>query len=124
MTDTTDIYIPCRQMTKSERRQRVKKDVYERDGGLCRYCGRDLDLDFNNYRRKTMLPRIATVDHLLEKRKGGLYSRDNLWCCCQKCNNKRDHLGMKPDEFVDWRKKNPIGPWPNHLSKERNKENG
>jgi 5-methylcytosine-specific restriction endonuclease McrA len=118
LTDLTSFWTPRRQMTKIMRRQMVKKSVFERDGGLCKYCGRDLDLDFDgNLPGVRVSPRIATVDHLLEKRKGGLYSKNNLWTSCGTCNGRRDALRMTPEEFIEWRKKNPTGPWPTHLKR-------
>jgi 5-methylcytosine-specific restriction endonuclease McrA len=86
---------------------RIKADVFHRDGGVCHYCGRNLSLAY--YPNGVKFPDSATVDHLLEKSKGGKFVPDNLVCCCDHCNRKRNNLGMTPEEFRQWRMRHPFG---------------
>ncbi|MFN7400490.1 MAG: HNH endonuclease, partial [Sandaracinobacter sp.] len=50
----------------------VRRAVIERDGLVCRYCGRD-DGDFH-------------LDHVLPASRGGQNSADNLVVACAACN--------------------------------------
>jgi 5-methylcytosine-specific restriction endonuclease McrA len=65
---------------------RVK--VYERDQGLCRYCGVELDVTGFG-------PRMFTVDHVVPWSRGGSKQIENLAAACQTCN------GRKSDQLLD-----------------------
>ena len=53
------------------------KYIYERDDGMCIYCGN-----------------LATeLDHVLPTKEGGMSIRSNLVCACRSCNQKKkNHL--------------------------------
>ena len=55
--------------------ERVKQAVYERDGGLCVWCGRQ------------GLPEA----HYIPRSKGGLGIEENILTLCRECHDKFDH---------------------------------
>lgn len=64
----------------------VKRTIYDRQNGLCAYCGQHRN-------RKYM-----TIDHIIPLSKGGTDDIDNLQCTCKKCNQFKDN--MLPSEFT------------------------
>jgi hypothetical protein len=62
----------------------TRKNVYERDGGRCQYCGCKVSLNGFSF------------DHVLAKSRGGKTSWTNIVCCCIKCNTKKNN--MTPSE--------------------------
>lgn len=65
---------------------KVRHKIYERDGGVCSYCGKALDSSFPNDH-----PNAPTLDHVTPRSKGGSNCHDNLVACCLACNRqKRD----------------------------------
>ncbi len=71
------------------RRRRVsltKRNVIDRDEGVCQYCG--------------TTEGKMTVDHVRPQSKGGRDLWENLVCCCKPCNSRKDshdlrHVGMR-----------------------------
>lgn len=66
----------------------TRKNVYDRDHGICCYCDKPVSLS------------KFTYDHVIPKSKGGLTNWNNIVTCCLKCNSKKsDHTlaecGMK-----------------------------
>lgn len=55
-------------------------EVFERDKGVCKYCGEDLLSSLSAYRS-------ATVDHIVAQCAGGSHKAENLVLCCIGCNN-------------------------------------
>ena len=55
------------------------REVFERDNGICQYCGFDLLSDFNAYW-------VATVDHIKHRSDGGEDELENLVLACSACN--------------------------------------
>lgn len=55
-----------------------KKEIYYRDGGHCRYCGKNLT-SFSDWL-------IYTIDHVVPRAAGGTDEADNLVLCCPSCN--------------------------------------
>ena len=55
-----------------------------RDNYTCQYCGKPLD---NNN---------ATIDHIIPKSKGGLWSWLNLVACCEDCNQRKGDQIWQP----------------------------
>ena len=81
------------------RRLRVNRHrIYKRDGYRCVYCGNTKQL---------------TIDHVIQKSKGGKHTWENSVTCCIKCNLKKsdrtpEQAGMKlsirpeePNIFVE-----------------------
>jgi 5-methylcytosine-specific restriction endonuclease McrA len=50
------------------------KEIFDKDGGMCRNCGSWDDL---------------TIDHIIPLTKGGTNDVDNLQTLCRKCNQKK-----------------------------------
>lgn len=84
-------------LKKIKRRKRPVKfsreNVYNRDGGKCQYCSKDLTKSESTY------------DHVLPKSRGGKTDWDNIVIACGKCNQKKRnrtpeeagmHLKCKP----------------------------
>lgn len=55
------------------------RQVFERDQGICQYCGADLLASFSTYWS-------ATVDHVLAVKAGGGDKPENLKLSCPSCN--------------------------------------
>ncbi len=75
----------------------TRKNILERDGHLCQYCGKTGD----------------TVDHILPKSRGGGDSWTNCVCACSPCNRKKNNHTPKEagmDLRVTPRKPSAI-PW-------------
>ncbi|MGE5675905.1 MAG: HNH endonuclease [Mycobacterium leprae] len=53
--------------------------IRERDGYICRYCGR----------------RGATVDHVVPQCRGGRSTPGNCVCACQECNHRKDCMTLQ-----------------------------
>ncbi|MEK5477540.1 HNH endonuclease [Paenibacillus sp. FSL R5-0407] len=80
--------------TKTKKKQaipaKLKKDVFERDGYRCRYCGSFKDL---------------TADHIFPESRGGTTTFENLATACSNCNTKKgartpEEAGMFLNEGV------------------------
>jgi 5-methylcytosine-specific restriction endonuclease McrA len=82
------------------------QEIFERDGGRCRYCGRVLD------------PAKWHLDHIIPVSAGGPHIRANVCASCPACNMwKKDRLGVeallhpeviaqaRPSEAEDWTKR-------------------
>lgn len=63
-------------------KQALKMKVFVRDNWTCYICGLRVR-DLPNH------PRMATVDHIIPRIKGGSNDTDNLKTCCAKCNNDK-----------------------------------
>tara|TARA_Y100001936_G_C16050729_1_gene657617 strand:- start:300 stop:791 length:492 start_codon:yes stop_codon:yes gene_type:complete len=60
-----------------------RKNIYERDKGVCQYCCKKLSYS------------DATVDHVLPKSRGGKETWANLVTCCAPCNSKKGNKTPK-----------------------------
>lgn len=60
----------------------VRQYVYERDNGLCQYCGEQIELN------------KCHIHHVLELSQGGTNHPSNLKTLCKKCHKNR-HPFMK-----------------------------
>lgn len=54
-----------------------RRRVYRSNGGICRYCGKELTLE------------QTTVDHVIPESRGGTNADVNLVAACGKCNRKK-----------------------------------
>lgn len=55
----------------------IHKYIFDRDGGICVYCGAD----------------ATEIDHVIPVRYGGKSIKNNLVCVCKRCNRlKAYHL--------------------------------
>lgn len=64
----------------------IKRQIHDRQGGLCAYCGRHRNIKY------------MTVDHIIPLSKGGTDDIDNLQCTCKMCNYLKGD--MLPSEFT------------------------
>lgn len=64
--------------TRAWRHLRLR--ILTRDNWTCHYCGCPAD----------------TVDHLLERKRGGTNDEGNLVAACDRCNRGREVLGAQP----------------------------
>lgn len=67
------------------RRQAQTSGLWEKQGGMCYYCGADLSDGYH-------------VDHFIPRARGGPDEPENLVLSCPTCNMKK-HTTM-PDEFI------------------------
>ncbi len=58
-----------------ETKASIVRYIFERDGGMCVYCG--------NYAQE--------IDHIIPTKDGGMSIRSNLVCICRSCNTKKAH---------------------------------
>lgn len=66
---------------------KVWQSIFERDRGICQYCGADLLGSFSAYWS-------ATVDHVLAVSAGGGDEPENLRLCCNGCNGLLSRSGQ------------------------------
>ncbi len=59
----------------------TRREVFQRDGNRCQYCGRRGDL---------------TLDHVTPRHRGGDHSWENLTTACRPCNHRKG--GRTPEE--------------------------
>jgi 5-methylcytosine-specific restriction endonuclease McrA len=75
-------------------RQKLKRDIWNRDGWKCFYCGSELN-------RET-----ATVDHKTPLSRGGSWHASNLVTSCRKCNFSKGSLDLIEFKLICcWRRK-------------------
>ncbi len=55
----------------------TKRLIYDRDGGICAYCGKSIPYT------------ATTLDHVIPLSKGGDSSWENLVNCCHSCNQHK-----------------------------------
>lgn len=68
----------------------LRKEILERDGSKCQYCGVDLiQLEEMGF--------PAQIDHIKPRRSGGKHNPENLVACCWKCN-----LGKKDFDLFEY----------------------
>lgn len=60
---------------------RVRMEIWDRDGGVCRRCNQPIDIDAS-----PMSPDGLTIGHVLPASKGGTDARHNLAPEHRRCN--------------------------------------
>lgn len=66
------IHIPHRKISLS------KRYILLRDNFTCQYCGKQ--------ETKNM-----TIDHIIPRSRGGMFTWENLVCACKECNNRKNN---------------------------------
>lgn len=66
---------------QSATRKRLVRQLAERDGFVCHYCGVQLENSIAGYN-----PRGASLDHVVPQDKGGSDDLSNLKLACRQCN--------------------------------------
>ena len=77
-------------MSCNKKRVAIKlraRKIIERDGGICQYCQRAVDLQAEP---NTDLHK--TYDHVIPKAKGWLSTMGNLVTACYSCNQRKGDL--------------------------------
>lgn len=64
------------------KKERLKLKLFEKQEGLCAYCGRPMRLDVVQNSKMR-----ATLDHIIPLFAGGTWAKTNLILSCRKCNN-------------------------------------
>lgn len=78
----------------TEKREQLRKRLFERQDGLCHLCGGPMTL----LRKRHNVGRFfATFDHVLPRSDGGTAHISNLKLAHRKCNNARN---SKPLELL------------------------
>lgn len=83
---------------RRDQRSRLRKLLWDRQGGLCCYCERSMAVSFGS--KKTEAKRLgifirevadrrATLEHLKRRAEGGGNGKDNLALACNSCNRER-----------------------------------
>jgi 5-methylcytosine-specific restriction endonuclease McrA len=65
---------------------RLEKFVEQK--GLCAYCNKEMS--FARKAKGGPARNFATFEHLVKKRDGGLFTKENIVLACSKCNMKRE----------------------------------
>lgn len=73
---------------KTQRKRNTRLKLFERQGGLCFYCGRDLRMTTAGMTEQG--DDLATFDHIIPRVHGGLHA-NNLVLACYACNYSRGH---------------------------------
>lgn len=60
-----------------------RSSIYERDSGICQYCGRHMSKS------------EATIDHITPRSKGGTNTWKNTVLSCKKCNEKKGSRSLE-----------------------------
>ena len=69
----------------------TKYTILRRDGVRCRYCNCDLLADYGTWR-------MATIDHVQPRSRGGPDCKSNMVACCPTCNSLK---GSEPTETIE-----------------------
>lgn len=65
---------------------KTRKEIFERDGGHCALCGRELHMDKSRSQDNDYIQ----LDHRIPKSQGGSSNKNNLRAVCKPCNSKRN----------------------------------
>ncbi len=69
---------------------RKRKEIYDRDKGICQLCGRETRFFRSAFDSPTDEgPRAGSVDHIVPVSKGGTNDPSNLRWACRSCNCAR-----------------------------------
>lgn len=72
------------------KRKNTLRKLFNLQGGVCAYCGIDMDIDRCN------TPDAATIDHIFPKSKYKDLASDefNMVCVCRQCNNEKADMPL------------------------------
>jgi 5-methylcytosine-specific restriction endonuclease McrA len=74
-----------------EDRRRRRFALWERQGGLCHWCGQTMILEWEGREEGRYPPRRGmTFDHIVKHADGGTYALTNLVGACLQCNHERE----------------------------------
>lgn len=74
------------------KREAFRRELFERQGGLCHLCGKPMTLQRRTGKRAGAGgSTFASFDHLIPKANGGRNYRTNFRLAHRKCNSARNH---------------------------------
>ena len=77
--------------------EKIRKEVFERDGGICQYCGRLTDaLDKTAYFLSS-----AHCHHVKHKSQGGKNIPEDLNTCCFECHFCHGEISATDKRWLD-----------------------
>lgn len=80
--------------------ERVRAEVYDRDGMTCRYCRRAVHPACGlGHGPLSLCDLCASLDHVLPRSRGGTDQPDDLVTACWRCND--DKAARTPEEWAD-----------------------
>lgn len=85
--EINDLQAVCKM--KGRGRHTLKK-LFEREGGRCKYCNRQVRMRASDLDYRTTLD--ATADHVIPRSRGGGSGMDNLVLACADCNHQKGNL--------------------------------
>jgi 5-methylcytosine-specific restriction endonuclease McrA len=72
--------------------RKIKREVFDRDGRVCRYCKTPLRFYKDPFKNGLPPPDLATVDHIIPVSTGGKSEAWNLVPACHRCNTERSSM--------------------------------
>lgn len=84
--DTETEKICWKKYKRKKYSQTVRKMVYNKSGGHCELCGREIQFS------------EMTLDHIIPLAQGGADNKTNLQCTCRACNTFKGHI--LPEDFM------------------------
>lgn len=69
--------------------------IWEKTDGKCCYCGVQTLKLYLNRKENRANPRLATIEHIIPKSKGGTYIAKNLAIACRLCNSRKGNKSLK-----------------------------
>lgn len=79
----------------AEKREALRRKLFEEQSGLCHLCGRPMTLKRNGL---STSPSYATFDHKVPKSDGGRSYHTNLALAHRRCNNSRGSTPLRQSE--------------------------
>jgi 5-methylcytosine-specific restriction endonuclease McrA len=91
----------CEQARRARKHIRRKREILEKKGSTCGYCGRETIVRSEENKRKYNDKRDnwRTVDHIVPLLKGGTNELRNLTISCYRCNLEKGELLLA--EWID-----------------------
>lgn len=81
----------------------LRRKVFDKTGGYCAYCGRELDLSGE-----------WAIDHVVAKSRGGKNKLSNYLPSCHTCNIRK--FNRNPSEFKEFIKEQIINKYDSYVS--------
>ena len=75
------------------RQSRLRQNLWQACFGKCYYCNQETSLD-----AKDNDPKLATIDHIVPKSKGGKGLHDNKVIACLQCNQTKSNKRL--DDYI------------------------
>ena len=77
--------------------QHIRREVVNRDNGICRYCGKPGEVKwFGN----SWFWMEHEFDHIIPESKNGMATVDNIVIACRKCNRSKGNKSLRDKGMV------------------------